>query len=251
MAAAAPTTTTATRWLSARTAASSRFRLQDVAFIDFAGNGTVSQNELNRANQSYDGLVVLRNGRTMVGRMVDLQGSNNQAVVSSPSGELTVPMNQVARVYFGNAGATSGYSPYTNPNQNVYGNNNPQYGQNGQYDQYGQYGQNGQYTQPLSGTARTVTIPSNQLWSNSGIDVRRGEIIHFQASGNVALSRNPGDNGDAGRRQRWAHGGQLAAAGRRRRSPDRPRGQWPAVRDWRKRGYHDAGERPAVPRRER
>src|SRR5258706_1224654 len=29
--------------------------LQDVALIDFAGNGTVSQNELYRANQSYDG----------------------------------------------------------------------------------------------------------------------------------------------------------------------------------------------------
>lgn len=152
--------------------------IQDVAFVDFAGNGTVSQSEMNRANQSYDGFVVLRNGRTMTGRVVDLQGNNNQAVVSGQSGDNTVPLNQIARIYFGNSNTASNYDPYSNPNQNVYGNNNPQYGQ---------------YGQPSYGTARTVTIPTNQTWSNSGIDVRRGDVIHFRASGNVSLSQNQGD----------------------------------------------------------
>ena len=71
--------------------------VQDVAFVDFAGNGTVSQSELNRARQSYEGLVVLRNGRTMAGRVVDLQGRNNQAVISGPSGDRNIALNQVAR----------------------------------------------------------------------------------------------------------------------------------------------------------
>jgi hypothetical protein len=139
---------------------------------------------MNQANNSYDGMVVLRNGRTMRGHVVELQGYNNQAVVSGQGGDRTVPLNQVARIYFGNGTtASNGYDPYYNPNQNVYGNNYPQ------NDQYGQYGQ------PSYGTARTVTIPANQTWSNSGIDVRRGDLIHFRASGNVTLSQNPGDYG--------------------------------------------------------
>jgi hypothetical protein len=158
--------------------------VQDVALVDFAGNGNVSQNEMNQANNSYDGMVVLRNGRTMLGHVVELQGYNNQAVVSGQGGDRTVPLNQVARIYFGNGTtASNGYDPYSNPNQNVYGNN---------YPQNDPYGQNGQ---PSYGTARTVTIPANQTWSNSGIDVRRGEVIHFRASGNVTLSQNPRDYG--------------------------------------------------------
>jgi hypothetical protein len=158
-----------------------RIPVQDVAVIDFAGNGNILQSELDRANNAYDGMVVLRNGRTMIGRVVDLQAYNNQAVVSAQGGDRTVPLNQVARIYFGNdTTASSGYDPYYNPNQNVYGNNSPQYGQ---------------YDQPSYGSARTVTIPANQTWSNSGIDVRRGDLIHFRASGNVTLSQNPGDYG--------------------------------------------------------
>jgi len=161
-----------------------RIPIQDVTMIDFAGNGNVPQAELNRARQSYDGMVVLRNGRSMAGRVVDLQGFNNQAVVSAQGGDRTVPLNQVARIYFGNSNTATAYDPYYNGNQNVYGNNYPQ---NGQYGEYGQYGQ------PSYGSARTVTVPGNQTWSNSGIDVRRGDVIHFRASGNVGLSTNPSD----------------------------------------------------------
>jgi len=157
--------------------------VQDVAFVDFAGNGTVSQNELNRARQSFDGLVVLRNGRTMEGRVVDFQGYTNQAVVAGPAGDRTIPLNQVARVYFGNDTTASNYDPYSNRNPNVYGNNLPQYGQ---YDPY---------AVPSYGTVRTVTVPTNQTWTNSGIDVRRGDVIHFRASGNVTLSQNGDDYG--------------------------------------------------------
>jgi hypothetical protein len=156
-----------------------RIPVEDVAFVDFVGNGSVPQSELNRANQSYDGLVVLRNGRTVAGRMIEV-GYNNQALVEGPGGQRSIPLNQVARVYFGNnTTAESNYDPYYdgNPNGNVYGNY-------GQYDPYGQ---------PSYGTARTVTIPTNQTWSNSGIDVRRGDVIHFRASGNVTLSLNGGD----------------------------------------------------------
>jgi hypothetical protein len=162
---------------------------QDVALIDFAGNGTVSQNELRQANQSYDGLVVLRNGRTVAGRIVDFQGYNNQAVIAGQFGDRTIPLNQVARVYFGNDSTAYNNGNYQNPD--------PYYDRNvsGNYGNVGQYGQPAPYGQPVYGTARTVTVPTNQTWTNSGVDVRRGDVIHFRASGNVSLSHNPGDYG--------------------------------------------------------
>jgi hypothetical protein len=58
--------------------------------------------------------------------------------------------------------------------------------QSGQYDPY---------AVPSYGTVRTVTVPTNQTWTNSGIDVRRGDVIHFRASGNVTLSQNGDDYG--------------------------------------------------------
>jgi hypothetical protein len=153
-----------------------RIPIGDVAFIDFAGNGFAPRNEINRANQSSDGMVVLRDGRTVTGRVVNFEGYNNQAVVAGQFGDRTVPLNQVARVYFGNNTIASNQYDYGR-DQGVYGN----------------YGNYGQYREPSYGMARTVTVPTNQTWSNSGIDVRRGDVIHFRASGNVTLSHNPGD----------------------------------------------------------
>jgi len=157
----------------------------DVAVVDFTGSGNVSRAEMDRARSS-DGMVVLRNGQTIAGRPVDLQSYNNQLLVAGQYGDRSVPLSQVARIYFGANGngfgnqADNGYRPYSGPTNGVYG----QYGNNDPY-----------YGSPSYGTNRTVTIPTNQTWTNSGIDVRRGEIIHFRASGNVTLSENPNDNG--------------------------------------------------------
>jgi len=176
--------------------------MDDVMMIDFVGDGrNMPQRELAAANQS-DGLVVLRSGRTLNGRLVDMQPYANQAVISGGFGERNVPLNQVARIYFGaNNGYgddqygnrqsgpyNNGYDPYYNPNSD----NTVNYGQYGN-PQYG----NPQYGQPVYGNGlnRTVTVPTNQQWTNVGINVQRGETIHFRASGNVTLSENEGDFG--------------------------------------------------------
>ena len=164
--------------------------MNDVVLIDFVGNGTnIPESETARANQSSDGLVVLRNGRTVVGRLVDMQ-PNNQAVVSGQFGERTIPLNQVARIYFGATNNANGYDPYGNRSGRVNGNNTP-YGRNAPY---GQYGNTNPYGQQVNANNRTLTIPSNQAWTNTGVDVRRGEVIHFRARGNVSLSQGDSDN---------------------------------------------------------
>jgi hypothetical protein len=183
----------------------------DVALVDFTGNGSVQQNELARASQNPDGMIVLRNGQSISGRLVGMQPGSNRVVVAGSFGQRNLTLNQIARIYFGGgngyngnwqAGSNnSGYDPYGNGNGN--NGNGGQYG-NGNGGQYGngnggQYGNgNGQYgQQPGYGnsTDRTITIPANKQWTNAGTDVRRGQVVHFRASGNVALSKNPGDNG--------------------------------------------------------
>ncbi|HEV3214248.1 MAG TPA: hypothetical protein VGZ27_00915 [Vicinamibacterales bacterium] len=211
----------------------SRIPIMDVMMIDFAGNGSIQQNELARAGQNPDGMIVLRNGQSTSGRLVGMQPNSSRVQVVNNSGQYDLALNQIARIYFGGGNGYSGngqagpnnngYDPYANNNRNgngqygnngngQYGNNgNGQYGNNGNGGQYGDWntgqydgnparyggGNPGQYGQPSYGNAtnRTTTIPANKLWSNSGIDVRRGQVIHFRASGNVALSKNPGDNG--------------------------------------------------------
>jgi hypothetical protein len=61
--------------------------MDDVAMIDFVNNGNVPQSEMARANQSDDGLVVLRNGRTIAGHLVEIQSFNSQAVIAEQFGE--------------------------------------------------------------------------------------------------------------------------------------------------------------------
>src|SRR5215217_2268054 len=50
--------------------------INDVVMIDFTGNGrNISQDEINRANDaSANGFVVLKNGDTFTGRLLDVHG---------------------------------------------------------------------------------------------------------------------------------------------------------------------------------
>src|SRR3984893_11703955 len=92
----------------------SQIPMGDVAMIDFVGDGrNIPQAEAARANQNYDGMVVLRNGRSIIGRVVAMQPGSNQAVVSGAFGQQNVALNQVARIYFG-PDNTSAYDPNWN-----------------------------------------------------------------------------------------------------------------------------------------
>jgi hypothetical protein len=149
----------------------------DVMMIDFVGDGrNMPDSEWTRANNN-DGLVVLRNGRMIAGRVADVDPNANRVRVSGYSGDRTVALNQVARIYFGNA--------------NAYDEGDPSYDSEDGYYRDGQYGGSDRYGRSV----RTLTIPTNQEWTNTGFDVTRGETIHFRATGNAMLSQNSGDYG--------------------------------------------------------
>jgi hypothetical protein len=72
-------------------------------------------------------------------------------------------------------------------------------GNNGPYRNSGRFGQQNGSEQPggLSNRARTLTVPSNQPWTDSGLNVSRGQTLHFHVTGNIQLSDNPADVGTA------------------------------------------------------
>jgi Ca2+-binding EF-hand superfamily protein len=75
--------------------------------------------------------------------------------------------------------------------------------------------------EPVAGTsgragARTIVVPASQAWVDTGIDVRAGDVLSFDAEGQVSLSPDRGDvAGPAG-----------ASSGRR--APDAPLPTQPA-----------------------
>jgi hypothetical protein len=138
-----------------------------VAVITFAG-GEMSSGDW----AGYDGKpqVVLRNGQTIKGRLSDIGGTKPLRVtIETGSGTRDIPSNQIARVILARpataAAEGAGDMGGTTTNQAV----------------------------PRSGEGRTVTVPATSRWTATGIRVTRGQTIHFDSSGQVRMSVNPGD----------------------------------------------------------
>ncbi len=148
-----------------------RVPIGEVVLIDFAGNGRdISSDELSRANAA-NGYVVMRNGETFNASLQDFTGKPLLAVFSNGRRE---NLGGVSRIYLGSVANVAGF-----PNQP--GVNNPGTGTGGT-------------TAPNAPVdARTVVVPANVQWSNSGIQVRRGQQLRFESSGEVRLSFNGED----------------------------------------------------------
>jgi len=125
----------------------------EIAVIDFAGDGNnLPGNELDRAGS---GLLVLRDGSLVSGRLVDIGGTNPLRI--SFSGH-DYSSSDVARIYFSRpAVATSLPAPPA---------------------------------APLGGTIR---VPANGGWVSTGITVYQGQPVLLATTGEVRLSADPND----------------------------------------------------------
>lgn len=167
-----------------------RVPVGSVALIDKVGGASgLPDTELREATGS-DHLLLLRNGSSIKGRLVAIRGGQGSAneneartyVFRSTDGrEQSYGPDQVSRVYLGAypfAGNTSA------------GNNN---------------------TVGLAAgndTPGSIRVPAASGWVNTGMRVRRGELISFNTSGEVQLSENSSD--------------RARAAGTPRTSPNAP-----------------------------
>jgi hypothetical protein len=142
----------------------------DVVLIDFGGNGRdIPIEELRRAHAA-SGYVVMRNGETFNASLRDLMGD---PLIAAFSNGRKVNLSEVSRVYFGGVSSVAGFpnlsegQPTSTPS--------PGTATSGAL---------------APGNARSVVVASNVPWTNSGFNVRRGQRLRFEGSGEVRLSLN-------------------------------------------------------------
>lgn len=171
--------------------------VNDVVLIDFAGDGrNISNDEIARANKaSGDGFVVLKNGDMFTGRLEDVHAMPSKGFFSTRSGDRDIELSQISRIYLGSvnnipdiaADSRTVQAPpfWTQGRSGGFGNRNDRQPaqQRGDYER--------RSDAPRS--ARSVVVPSNVAWTNTGIQVTRGQWMRFEPSGEVRLSFNGDD----------------------------------------------------------
>jgi hypothetical protein len=137
---------------------SRRYAINDVALIDFVSGGQGLPNTELNAVPASGHLTILRNGEVFTGRLMDVAGRPMQLVFSTPNGERRIEASNVGRVYLSRPDTAGGAVALPAP--------------------------------APGGPQRTVNVPGNVQWVDSGFNVRQGETIHFSSSGEVQFSRS-------------------------------------------------------------
>ena len=139
--------------------------LGDVVLIDFAGDGrNIPAEELNKANAS-NGYVVMRNGEQLNTRLQDFTGKPLVAIFADGRRS---NIGDISRIYFGSVNNVPGF-----PNNAAVATSSA--------------------PSAAPGGARSVVVPGNVQWTNTGIAVRRGQRLRFEPTGEVRLSFNGDD----------------------------------------------------------
>lgn len=146
-----------------------RVPTNSVAVVDFAGDANnLPANEVNDTNGRG---IVLNSGQTLQGTLYDIGGTRPLKITMDlTSGRRDFNSTDVRRIYLARPAGTS--ANVTTPGGTTSTPSTP------------------------SGTlpgAITVTVPANQRWVDTGITVRRGQQVTFNASGEVQLSADPND----------------------------------------------------------
>jgi hypothetical protein len=139
------------------------YAINNVALIDFVSGGQGLPGTEIAAIPASGHLAILKNGEVFTGRLMDIQfagtpGRPMQLVFSTPNGERRIQASDVGRVYLARPDNSSVATTLPAPAPG-----SPQ---------------------------RTVNVPGNVQWVDSGFNVRQGETIRFSSSGEVRFSRN-------------------------------------------------------------
>jgi hypothetical protein len=161
--------------------------INDVVLIDFSGNGrNISQDELNRANDaSANGYVVMRNGDTFTGRLLDVHGVPSKGFFS---GDRDINLSDISRIYLG---SVRNVPDLWNSAQTIdNGPSNPPRRERPWMRERAN-ARNERTAAPAG--ARSVVVPANVAWTNTGFNVARGQWLRFEPSGEIRLSFNGDD----------------------------------------------------------
>lgn len=159
-----------------------RVPIGDVVLIDFAGDGrNVSLEEVTKVNSANGGYVVMRNGEQFSASLQDLTGDPLIAVFSNGR---RVSLSDVARIYTGSVSNVPGFPTQSasNPAVTTPMPEAPPWARDRRRDR-----------SDAPRNARTVVVPSNVQWTNTGFNVSRGQYLRFEPSGEIRLSTNGED----------------------------------------------------------
>jgi hypothetical protein len=127
----------------------------DVASIDFGG-GDFAVPDAARNLPAGTHLVILRSGETVQGEFYDLMGASPVRIVfRTPSGERVFEGPEIRRIYMTKAeGGTTSATAAT----------------------------------ASTGNTRTIVVSSRTRWTSTGIEVRRGDELRFETTGEIVFS---------------------------------------------------------------
>ena len=167
-----------------------RIGIGDVAVLDFTGDAqNLPAAELAKAGQVQN-LLVLRNGQQVEGKLDDVGGTRPLRITFVAGGQSRdYTSSDVGRIYLAqpsSAVAVSGQGRAVS-----------RQGGAGSGQGRAVSGQGGATGRRSRGASETVNVPATQEWTNTGIDVSRGQVVLFSTSGSVQLSRNARDTAEA------------------------------------------------------
>jgi hypothetical protein len=138
------------------------FPLGDVALIDFGGGSSLSVADMDRNWNAGTHLFVMRNGTAINGELFDIGGRSPLRVTVNQGGQhRDLSSNEISQIYF--------VRPSTlNNNPTPAGNPPPNWPRTGE---------------------RVVTVQARTQWTPTNITVTRGQVIYFDASGEIRLNR--------------------------------------------------------------
>jgi hypothetical protein len=156
--------------------------IDQVAVIDFTG-GMPSDLELSRVAPQVGGqTAIMRSGHAQGGKFVNVVGGHTLLWDHNGNQE-QYPLRDVSRVYLNPQSARAVF------NNEKQGRAPVAFGTSGNV------------------AGRTITVPANRAWTDTGITVNQGDRVAFQASGEINYGRSPGQtatpNGGADRRPNY------------------------------------------------
>ena len=146
----------------------------DVAVVDFSGGSSFPDSEVNQVPAGKH-LVVLSSGQVVAGNLYDVGGTHPLRItVDTDSGRRNFTSYEVRRIYLARPSCARAAAPITpDPGPGT--------------------------ASTLPATGGQIQVAANQRWTDTGLTVRQGDRVTFNASGQVQLSTNGRDTaGPAG-----------------------------------------------------
>ncbi len=171
-----------------------QFPYSQVAVIDFAG-GWPDNGEL-AALPTGQHMLAMRNGGTRVGHFINVVNGDTVRWQETGGAVQDIPVGQVARIYldpqsavriFGNSGYDASYPSYQG------------YGavprSSSSYPQQRYGGQGYGYGNQV--VVNDLPVPGNVPWTDSGLNVTRGDTLQFNPQGDVQFIRGANNTATA------------------------------------------------------